>query len=163
MRHSMLAALAASAALFALIAPWTPDVRVGAEERRGEKEAERARERELEALQGTWKFLQYEEDGKPVEDRLRRSWIISGRKWAHREKDETSPPSRLEIEAQDNIRRLDIWDGETHIISAIYVRSGDYITLCGNRPSDERKGRPARFETGTPEGGLFMIVCRIER
>ncbi len=50
------------------------------------------------------------------------------------------------------------------MISAIYVRAGNIITLCGNRPADQGgKGRPTRFETGTPEGGLFLIVCRVEK
>ena len=163
MKRSMLVVAAALAALV-LLASWRafgPAAR--AEEKRGEKEGERERERELEALQGVWKFIRYEEAGGIVDDGARRSWIISGRKWAHREKDVTSAENRLEIDPEDNLHHLDVWDGDKHVISAIYVRAGDFITLCGNRPADQGKGRPTRFETGTPDGGLFMIVCRIEK
>jgi uncharacterized protein (TIGR03067 family) len=159
MKRSMLVLGAAVAALLLLVA-WrasAPDAR--AEEKRGERE----KEREINALQGTWKFIRYEEAGGNVDDGARRAWIINGRKWAHREKDQTSPESRLEIDPEEAVHHLDVWDGETHVISAIYVRAGDVITLCANRPADSGKGRPTRFETGTPEGGLFIIVCRIEK
>ncbi len=167
MKRSVLVVGAVLAALV-LLGAWrasAPGAR--ADERRDDRARERERERkerELEALQGTWKFIRYEETGGVVDDGARRSWIISGHKWAHREKDDTSPESRLDIDPEDALHHFDVWEGDTHVISAIYVRAGNFITLCGNRPADQRgKGRPTRFETGTPEGGLFMIVCRIEK
>ncbi len=166
MKRSMLV-VAAALAVLTLLA-WQPAPRSGAraDDRREERERERdreRRERELEALQGVWKFMRYEEAGGAVDDGNRRFWIVDGHNWAHREGDEVSPRSRLEIDPDDAFHHLDVYDGDKHVISAIYVRAGNIVTLCGNRPADQGKERPRRFETGTPEGGLFLIVCRIER
>jgi uncharacterized protein (TIGR03067 family) len=154
-------------AALVLLGAWRASVPgARAEERRDDRGKERDRERkerELESLQGVWKFIRYEEAGGKVDGGARRSWIINGRKWAHREGDATSPESRLEVDPEDALHHLDVWEGETHVISAIYVRAGNIVMLCGNRPADQGKGRPTRFETGTPEGGLFIIVCRIEK
>ncbi len=170
MKRSMLVVAAALAALV-LLASWRAfepgaraDERSADRERQREWDRERRqREREYEALEGVWNILRYEEAGRPIEDGQRRSWIIREHSWAHRERDQTSPECRLVIDPEDNPRHLDVWDGETHVISAIYVRLGDLVILCGNRPADQGGDRPERFETGTPGGGLFMIACQIEK
>ena len=169
MKRSMLVVAAALAALV-LLGAWrvsAPGAR--ADDRRDEREREREwererrrRERELEALEGVWKFIRYEAAGRPVEDGAKRAWIIREHRWAHREEGETSPECRLEIDPEDAPHHLDVWDGDAHVISAIYVRLGDIVILCGNRPADQGTGRPERFETGTPGGGLFMIACQIQ-
>ena len=146
MKRSMGVVGAALAALV-LLGAWrasAPAARAQDREREREREhARRQREREYEALQGVWKFLRYEEAGQPVQDGQRRSWVIREHRWAHREKDQTSPDSRLEIDPEDNPRHLDVWDGDTHVISAIYARVGDY-----GHPVRQSAGRPGHGSAG---------------
>jgi hypothetical protein len=59
---------------------------------------------------------------------------------------------------------LDMHDAAgTHTDSAIFIRAGDYMIMCGNRPSQDGKKRPSEFKSGTENGGAYLIVWRIER
>ena len=163
MRRSMFLAGAVFVALavpitWRAVAPAAPP-----DERRGERERERDRAREYEALEGTWRIIRYEQDGKLVDDGAKRAWIVKEHRWSHQENGETSPECRLEIEPSGDTRRLDVWEGDVHTISANYVRAGEYVILCANRLDQGAKGRPERFETGTPEGGAFLLVCKIQK
>jgi uncharacterized protein (TIGR03067 family) len=125
-------------------------------------EQEKEREREIAALQGTWKMLRWEENGKVMSiDGLGLHWHVKGSKMLAEEKGKFIDEGKLEyLDPMRTPAPLDIhWAGRA-TDAQIYVRAGDYLILCGNRGGGPR---PTQFKSGVPGGGSFLVVFKIER
>jgi uncharacterized protein (TIGR03067 family) len=140
-----------------LAAPWRSAQPVASAQEKLDK-AEAAK-KELAALQGTWKMVAYEEDGKevPAEDRL---YIIDKDKMTFKQNGEVAAEGTLELDATRTPKHLDyrITSGQTDLI--IYTRVGDYLIQCGRR---DGKTRPSEFATGTANGGAYLIVLQRQK
>jgi uncharacterized protein (TIGR03067 family) len=123
-----------------------------------DKEADGAREKERAALQGAWKCLRWEEDGK-LEER-RPTWTLKGEDAVSEGKDLTTFNGKVELlDPTKTPARIDIKWSDLGTDRCIYVRAGDYMILCGNRD----KPAPTEFKSGTEKGGQFLYVWKIER
>jgi uncharacterized protein (TIGR03067 family) len=118
---------------------------------------------ELAALQGTWKVLRFEEGGKRLDDGIKRTWVIDGHKITLMDNGKAILERKMKIDPTRNPKHLDMHAGEEHTDSAIYVRAGDYMIMCANRPCVDGKKRPTEFASGTEQGGVYLIVWKIER
>jgi uncharacterized protein (TIGR03067 family) len=152
-------------AVAALLLPWGSNRAAGQWKGQWsgwEHEAERDRDREIAALQGTWRMLRWEENGKmvPLED-LGLHWHVKGGKMVAEEKGKVIGEGKLEyLEATRTPALMDIhWFGRK-TDTQIYVRAGDLLIMCGNRDGGPR---PTCFKTGCPAGGTFLVVFQIER
>lgn len=113
--------------------------------------------KELAALQGTWKLLSWEEDGKVIPIAKDNSgWSVKGTKVRNGPIegtleliDPTKTPAQLNIQFSE--RKLDEF---------IYVRAGDYLIMCGQRGGP----RPSGFKTAPHEQGINQLfVWKIDR
>lgn len=116
-----------------------------------------AKQQELAALQGTWKCLRWEEDGKLIPiAKDSPKWVVKGTKVKNGDHegtlelvDVTATPARLNIQFPE--RKLDEF---------IFVRAGDYLILCGQRGGP----RPSEFKTAPHEQGINQLfVWKIDR
>lgn len=116
--------------------------------------------KELAALQGTWKPLQLEEEGKQVAGELSTRHIVKGDTITVQVDDKTHAKGKVSLDPHKTPPQLDLRleNGETHLL--IYVRAGDHIICCGNR---DGQIRPTEFSTGTPRGGEYLMTWKIEK
>jgi len=121
---------------------------------------EKSEERELEALQGTWVPLQYEERAKKVPGEFNFKQIIKGDKVTFQVNGETKAEGRVVLDPTKNPKQLDFefTSGQTDLI--IYVRVGDNVIYCGNR---DGKTRPSEFVSGSAKGGEYLMGWKIEK
>jgi uncharacterized protein (TIGR03067 family) len=114
---------------------------------------------ELAALQGSWKLMTYEEDGKEVKD-VGNPYTIEKDKLTVKRDGEVTAEGPLELDPTRSPKHLDFQrtGGQTEM--TIYVRVGDYLILCGRR---DGKTRPSEFATGTANGGEYLIVLKREK
>jgi uncharacterized protein (TIGR03067 family) len=111
---------------------------------------------ELASLQGTWKILRWEEDGKVIPIAKQSPWKVKGTKVNNGDVegtielvDVTRTPAQLNIQFAN--RKLDEF---------IYVRSGEYLIMCGQRGGP----RPSEFKTSPHEQGISQLfVWKIDR
>jgi uncharacterized protein (TIGR03067 family) len=158
MRNSLLVSGAALTVLI-LLAPWAfPPLAVQAGEPREEKE-------ELEGLQGTWKCLRWEQDGKlmPEEATKSRNTFVRikghGMEWQA----EGFPllEGTIELDATKNPKHIILHckkRGETYHL--IYSRDGREVIVCHGAPNGPC---PKELKSGTPDGGPSLYVWKIER
>jgi uncharacterized protein (TIGR03067 family) len=113
--------------------------------------------KELAALQGTWRLLRWEEDGKVIPiAKDNPGWSVKGTKVKNGDHegtlelvDVTKTPARLNIQFPE--RKLDEF---------IYVRAGDYLIMCGQRGGP----RPSEFKTAPHEQGINQLfVWKMDR
>jgi uncharacterized protein (TIGR03067 family) len=158
MRTSLLLSGAALAALF-LLAPWaSPPPALQAREPKGEKE-------ELEALQGDWRCIRWEQGGKLMPEKPTKSRNTFVRIKGH----------RMECQAEgfpllEGTIELDATKDPRHIIfhckkrdetyHLIYRRDGREVIMCYGEPNGPC---PTELKSGTPDGGPSLYVWKIER
>jgi len=144
-------------AVLSLVAPWPVTSPVVS----GQDKIDKAQavKDELAALQGTWKLLRWEEDGKVIPvDKDNSSWVVKATKVRNNDLegtlelvDVTKTPPQLNIKFPE--RKLDEF---------IYVRAGDYLIMCGRRGGP----RPSEFKTAPhdeSQGINQLFVWKIER
>jgi len=119
-------------------------------------------EKELEALQGTWKLMTHEENGKLRNLKPTQLYTFEKDNMTITVGGGVTSQGSIELDPTTSPKRLDFtrtWDhiDATRIDLTIYVRVGDYIIKCGHR---DGKTRPTEFATGTKNGGAFLIVLQ---
>jgi uncharacterized protein (TIGR03067 family) len=131
----------------------------GAAAREKDDKAE-TQKKELAALQGTWKLIHHEEDGKEVPYEDAQLYTIEEQKITVKKKDEVIVEGDLKLDASTSPMQLDFQftSGQTDL--TIYVRAGGYLIQCGHR---DGKTRPKEFATGTGEGGAYVIVLKRQK
>jgi uncharacterized protein (TIGR03067 family) len=122
------------------------------------QEREKERKKELAALQGTWKCLRFELDGKILDQKG--TYIIDGHKMTWQWNNGSSGKCKITIDPSRGPAHLDVRhpSGQTEL--GIYARAGDYLVQCGNY---DGKPRPTRFATGVPGGGQYLVVWKFAR
>jgi uncharacterized protein (TIGR03067 family) len=146
-------------AIVCLTVPWQSGSPVALAQEKIDK-AEAAN-KELVALQGTWKLMTHEEDGKDVpygEDV--QLYIVEKDKITVKRKGDVIAERPIELDATRSPKHLDFQrtGGQTEL--TIYIRVGDYFIQCGRR---DGKTRPSEFATGTANGGEYLIVLKREK
>ena len=144
------------AVVLCLVAPWPATGPVASGQEKVDKG--QAAKDELAALQGTWRLLRWEEDGKLYPVDKESPWVVKGAKLKNADLegtlevvDATTTPAKLNIQVPE--RKLDEF---------IYVRAGDYLIMCGRRGGP----RPSEFKTAPNDGSLGInqfLVWKIER
>jgi uncharacterized protein (TIGR03067 family) len=127
----------------------------------GARAQEKDQEKELAALQGTWRLESYEENGKVVAIQDTVLYVIDKDKWTTK--------SNGEVKSEGTIigpyparspKHLDVQQATGQTELTIYIRVGDHLIQCGHR---DGKTRPSEFATGTPNGGAYLIVLKRQK
>src|SRR5437016_5937613 len=120
------------AVIFCLAVSWPSAHPVAAQEKIDKAEAVK---QELAALQGTWKLVAHEENGKdvPTDDGGIRLYIIDKDKMTFKKKDDVLAEGTLELDPTRSPKHMDyrLTSGQTDLI--IFLRVGDYLIKCGRR------------------------------
>jgi uncharacterized protein (TIGR03067 family) len=152
-RISLVLACSAGAFLLALQAI------SGAPARANDDKAERDK-KELAALQGTWKLIFHEEEGKEVSDDAGQLYTIEQQKITVKRGNEVVVEGDLKLDASANPPHLDwAYTSGTNELT-IYIRAGNLLIQCGHR---DGKTRPKEFASGTADGGAYLIVLKREK
>jgi uncharacterized protein (TIGR03067 family) len=111
-------------------------------------------------LEGTWKAVKAERDGKPVVDVVDHQLSIVGNRFEIRAKDgqllyagtvrvdPKAKPAAIDFEHAEGAVRGKTWKG-------IYSRTGETLVICDNAPNRE-KDRPAAFVAGSGSGYVLV-------
>ena len=120
-----------------------------------------AAQKELAALQGTWRIMTHEENGLDYSygDNFQ-LYVVEKNKFTVRKREGVLGEGTIAMDVTKSPKQLDFrfTTGQTDVI--IYIRVGDYWIQCGNR---DGKTRPAEFATGTPNGGACLLVLKREK
>jgi uncharacterized protein (TIGR03067 family) len=146
------------AVVFCLALAWSSAPVASADDQADKAEAVK---KELDALQGTWKLMTHEEDGKEVDygDDIQ-LYTFGKDKLTVKRKDTVIAEGPIELDPTRSPRHLDFQrtDGQTEL--TIYIRVGDYLIQCGRR---DGKTRPTEFATATANGGAYLIVLKRQK
>jgi uncharacterized protein (TIGR03067 family) len=124
---------------------------------------EDAGKKELEKLQGTWRYVSFEMNGEkmPEEQLKKMSITYTGNKWVVREEDKVIVEGTHKLDATKEPHQIDsvITEGEGKgtTMLGIYEFKGDTVRSCFD---PQGKVRPKSF---TPEPGQFVGVIRREK
>jgi uncharacterized protein (TIGR03067 family) len=125
------------------------------------QEKEQEKEKELAALQGTWRLESYEEGGKVVAIQDTVLYVIDKDKWTTKSNGEVkSEGTIIGLYPARSPKHLDIRPTTVQTELTIYIRVGDYLIQCGHR---DGKTRPSEFATGTANGGEYLIVLKRQK
>ena len=117
-------------------------------------------QKELAALEGTWRVVTHEENGREYSygDNFQ-LYVIEKDTFTVRKREGVLAEGTIELDATRSPKQLDfrLTTGQTDVI--IDIRVGDYWIQCGNR---DGKTRPTQFATGTPDGGAYLLVLKRE-
>jgi uncharacterized protein (TIGR03067 family) len=124
-----------------------------------------------ELLQGTWRVVAGERDGRPVpEEILKRAdgvLTFTGDKVRVRmQESEITPPrdrqARLYLDPTKEPKAIDLiaLGGAVDAFVGIYRLDGDTLTLCGYMEPNERTERPTAFATKPGDGRRLIILRR---
>jgi uncharacterized protein (TIGR03067 family) len=130
-----------------------------------DKPAEDAAKKELEKLQGTWRFVSLEQSGKKVPDEKLQPLrvLITGDRFVFKngertveetilKPDPSKKPAAIDIKATAGPRK-----GKVHL--GIYELAGDTLKMCWSPPDKER---PMAFTTQA-DSGQFLVVLHREK
>ncbi len=119
-----------------------------------------ANKKELAALQGTWKLVFHEEEGKEVAYDTPQLYTINDQKITVKRNGEVLVEGDLKLNATAKPMHLDFefTSGQTDL--TIFTRVGGYLIQCGRR---DGKTRPKEFASGTDDGGPYVIVLKREK
>lgn len=146
-------------AVFCLALLWQLAQASGASLKKDDK-AEAAK-RELDELQGTWKILTHEENGREYSygDNYQ-LYTIEKNKITVTKREGVLCEGTIEIDATKSPKQLDVklTSGQTDLL--IYFRVNDYWIQCGHRDGETR---PTEFASGTPKGGAYLLILKREK
>ncbi len=113
--------------------------------------------KELAAIQGTWRILRWEEDGKNIPiARDDPGWSVKGTKVKNGDLEGTLE----QIDVSKTPAQLNIQFPKRKRDEFIYVRAGEYLIMCGQRGGP----RPSEFKTASrPQGINQLFVWKIDR
>ena len=146
------------AVVLCLMASWPSGSPVAsAQEKAGKAEAVK---QELAALQGTWKWLNFEQGGKDAPIVVETFYVFQNDRLIVKNKDKTVLQGTVSLDPTTSPRQLDVQfdSGQTDV--TIYIRVGEYLIQCGHR---DGKTRPTEFASGTPKGGAYLIVMKRQK
>jgi uncharacterized protein (TIGR03067 family) len=117
-----------------------------------------AMKKELAALQGTWRLLHWEEDGRVISfDKDKAVCVVTGTKV----KNDDLEGILVLVDVSQNPAQLNVQFPERKLDEFIYVRVGDYMIMCGQRGGH----RPTEFKTSPRDEGEInqLFIWKIER
>ena len=113
--------------------------------------------KELDALQGTWDFVFYEEKG--VKQKLTSSqFVFSDKTLTFRVGGVDKIETTIEIDPAKKKKELTQKFKDGQVYQSIYVLADNYLLLCGHR--DKTKKPPTEFACGENSGGEFLILLK---
>lgn len=120
---------------------------------------------ETARLQGQWKFVSMEVEGrkKPDTDFGKYTAVFQGNLFTVREKDKIAAQSSFTLDPSKRPRSIDLSATLEHkgrLIRGIYTLEDDRLTICDR--GAERGQRPSEFATH-PGTGLVLIVLERAR
>ena len=120
------------------------------------QEKDDAAKKELAALQGTWKFVFYEEQGSELKPGSRQ-FVISDKNLTYRSSDQDKVMTTIEVDSTQNPKHLTQTFPDGNVSNIIYLLADDYLLICGHR---DKTKRPTEFTCGPDKGGEFLIVLK---
>jgi RNA polymerase sigma factor (sigma-70 family) len=110
---------------------------------------------ELDRLQGPWKLVAVQENGKHVPKVDPVTWFIFGNKIAVKQKDREDLDS-FRLDVKQNPKAIDIFNADGKLIGlGIYRWDGDKLQICGDQDQ-----RPQRFSTQEGDNALVLTFQR---
>ncbi len=138
---------------------WPSLLRVAVAEEKVDK-AEAAK-KELDELQGDWKLMTHQEDGKLVDyDGDKQIYTIEKDKMIVKRNGDVFGEGPIEIDATRSPKQMDYRLNSGQVDLIIFIRVGDYLIQCGHR---DGKTRPSEFATNTSNGGAYLIVLQRQK
>lgn len=122
-----------------------------------------AAKKELAELQGDWKLMTHEEDGKLVDyGGDTQVYTIDKDKMVVKRKGEVLAEGPIEIDATRSPKHMDYRLNSGQVDLIVFIRVGDYLIQCGHR---DGKTRPSEFatNTSTSNGGAYLIVLQRQK
>jgi uncharacterized protein (TIGR03067 family) len=121
--------------------------------------------KDAEKLQGTWKVVSMEKDGKQAPDeviREQKPWVIKGDKIITDEKAKDGT-STYKLDPSKKPKAIDISHPESDVKSTpgIYALEGDTLKLCLSYPAN--KDRPTEFAAKKGSKVLLIVFKREKR
>jgi uncharacterized protein (TIGR03067 family) len=119
--------------------------------------------KDLEKLQGTWRVIIFEVEGKrPAEDtRVKGSYVFAGDRLLIRKIDDAAQQARFRLDPGKTPKEMDVLivDGsdKQEKLEWIYQLNDDELRVAGNHPG---KGRPTGFD---PQGAFFVLVLKRDK
>jgi uncharacterized protein (TIGR03067 family) len=120
-----------------------------------------AAKKELDDLQGSWKLICHEEDGKVV-DYGGDTQIYKYEKGnlTVKRNENLVAEGTIELDATRSPKQMDYRINNGQIDPIIYFRVGEFMIQCDHR---DGKTRPTEFATNTPNGGAYLIVLQRQK
>jgi uncharacterized protein (TIGR03067 family) len=138
---------------------WVSQVRVVRAQEKVDK-AEAAK-KELAELQGDWKLMTHEEDGKIVDyGGDTQIYTIAKDQMIVKRKGDVIAEGPIELDATRSLKQMDYRLNSGQVDLIIFIRVGDYLIQCGHR---DGKTRPSEFATNTSNGGAYLIVLQRQK
>ncbi len=122
--------------------------------------AQESAKKDLEPLQGTWRLVSFEIQGKAIDlDDKGPRWVIKGNKVYYAGKELTA----LTVDGATKPQSMDLaFVSPKRTYEAIYSVADDTLKICANRQTDGVKQRPEAFTTeDMPE--LRLLVFRRDK
>jgi uncharacterized protein (TIGR03067 family) len=119
---------------------------------------------EMEKLQGTWKVISMEREGKAAPEdviRVQGAWIIQGDKIAVGSSKGVRSTYRLDPSKKPKAIDVSSTDPKVKTIPGIYELEGDTLRLCLSYP--DNKERPTAFAAPTGSKVSFYVFKREKR
>jgi uncharacterized protein (TIGR03067 family) len=119
--------------------------------------------KELEKLQGTWRYASLEQDGKKTPEGELKKLVVTftADKWAVRDGDTLVVEGTQKLDPTKEPHQIDSFvkqeDGKSNTVLGIYEIDGDTFRACFD---PQGKARPRSF---TPGPGQFAFVMRREK
>jgi uncharacterized protein (TIGR03067 family) len=119
--------------------------------------------KETAKLQGTWKFVSMEVEGKkkPDEEMKKFTLTVRGDQWTVEFKNESEigtamsqAPSKFKVDPTQKPRAIDFLLPNGKVLWGIYTLDKDGLTVCYGQA---KGGRPTAFATG-PDSRLILYV-----
>jgi RNA polymerase sigma-70 factor (ECF subfamily) len=129
--------------------------------------AEDEADKEVKLLQGEWKFVAVESDGKSTRDEVlqRMKWTFKGTELISHNADGSESKSTFKIAPGKAPKEIDLTalDGDLKdkTTEGIYELEGGRLKVCLRDPKGKETGRPKKFDS-TGSSGLLLLTLEKE-
>ena len=115
-----------------------------------------------EKLQGTWKIVSAEFDGKPLKEAIGGTMTFTGDRIEQGKKgDKEYYEGKYELDPSKNPKHIDLTHAKAKIM-AIYSLDGDELRISSFRTPDGGKKRPSVFASKAGEMQMVLVFKRVK-
>src|SRR5262245_29308328 len=127
---------------------------------RGQEKSDKAEltKNELRDLQGTWKVIVFEQNGKELALQ-KRKYIFENNKMMY-VNGEVKVEWTFSVDPTKNPKQMDLERTSGPGDVTIYVLAGKYMIICGSR---DGKTRPSEFACDSDKGGGYLLVLQRQK